>query len=377
MPKHRGTIAMLKKSSLIAVALFFFALALHADNIVDEIIARVDDWIITRSDLLRATQSTQDEIKQQFPSDWEAKWTEIQPSVLRDLIDQKLLLQKGKELGITGETDLIKQLDKVRQQMKLASIDDLEKAAKEQGVSFEDYKDQTRSRIITEQVIGREVGQHIHITKEEVQAFYDAHQKDMQSTEEVQLSEILVSTQPKQQDGSATPLPEDPARKAAAEAKARQLLEQLRKGANFEELARKSSDGPSAAQGGELGSFKRGELAKDLEEKTFSLKPGEFTDVMPTKQGFLILKVKAHPQAGVPPLKDVDERIRQAIYLQKLEPASREYMTKLREQAYIEIKPGFTDTGASANQSKPMVVAANDPAAEIAKHKKKKRFIVF
>ena len=368
---------MLKKSSLIAIAFFFFALVLHADNIVDEIIARVDDWIITRSDLQRATQSTLDEIKQQFPSDWQPKWTEMQPSILRDLIDQKLLLQKGKELGITGDTELIKQLDKVRQQMKLASIDDLEKAAKEQGVSFEDYKDQTRSRIITEQVIGREVGSHIHITNEEVQAFYTEHQKEMQTAEEVQLSEILVSTQPKQPDGDAKPLPEDPARVAAAEAKAKQLLEQLRKGANFEELAKKSSDGPSAAQGGELGGFKRGELARDLEDKTFSLKPGEFTDVLRTKQGFLILKVKAHPHAGVPPLKDVDERIRQAIYLQKLEPASRAYMTKLREQAYIEIKAGFTDTGASANQSKPMVVAANDPAAEIAKHKKKKRFVVF
>lgn len=371
---------MLKKSSLIAAAFFLFALALHADdhgNIVDEIIARVDDWIITRSDLLRATQTTQDEVKQQFPSEWQTKWTQIQPTILRDLIDQKLLLEKGKELGITGDTELVKQLDKIRQQMHLASIDDLEKAAKEQGVSFEDFKDQTKSRIITEQVIGREVGAHIHITTEEVQAFYKEHQKEMETAEEVQLGEILVSTQPPQQDPSAPTPPEDPARAAAAETKARQLLEQLRKGANFEELAKTSSDGPTAAQGGELGGFKRGELSKDLEAKTFALKPGEFTDVQHTKQGFLILKVKSHTQAGIPPLKDVDEKIRQAIYLQKLEPASRAYMTKLREQAYIEIKPGFTDTGASANQSKPMVVAANDPAAEIQKHKKKKRFVVF
>src|SRR5258707_6086131 len=120
---------MLKKSSLIAAAFFLFALALHADNvIVDEIIARVGDWIITRSDLLRATQTTQDEVKQQFPNEWQTKWAEIQPTILRDLIDQRLLLEKGKELGITGDTELVKQLDKIRQQMHLASIDDLEKA---------------------------------------------------------------------------------------------------------------------------------------------------------------------------------------------------------------------------------------------------------
>jgi len=183
---------MLKKSSLIAVAFFLFALVLHADNIVDEIIARVDDWIITRSDLQRATQTTQDEVKQQFPSDWQAKWAEIQPTILRDLIDQKLLLQKGKELGITGDTELVKQLDKIRQQMHLASIDDLEKAAKEQGVSFEDYKDQTRSRIITEQVIGREVGSHIHITNEEVQAFYEGFLQALKSGDVASLERIYA-----------------------------------------------------------------------------------------------------------------------------------------------------------------------------------------
>src|SRR5258708_20039753 len=94
---------MLKKSSLIAAAFFLFALALHADNIVDEIIARVDDWIITRSYLQRATQTTQDEAKQQFPNDWQAKWSEIQPTILRNLIHQRLFLQKHHQLVLTTD----------------------------------------------------------------------------------------------------------------------------------------------------------------------------------------------------------------------------------------------------------------------------------
>jgi peptidyl-prolyl cis-trans isomerase SurA len=384
---------MLKKLSLFASALVLVAVALRADNIVDEIIARVDDQIITRSDLEKAKQQNMDELKQRYPSDWQTRWTKAQNDVLRDLIDQQLLLERGKEMGITGETEVVKRLNQLRQQMGLASIDDLEKEAQKQGVSYEDFKEQIRVSAVTQQVVGQEVGAKLQgqITKEEIQDWYNKHQKELEGQEEVSLSEIMVSTQPAKENmenkdnkekpaAQDKPLPEDPAVVAASEAKANALLEQLRKGAKFEDVAKKSSDGPTAAQGGALGSFKRGELAKDLEDKTFSLKPGETTDVIRTRQGFIILKVAAHRPAGVPPLKDVSDRIREALYSERLEPAARAYLTKLREQAYIDIKPGFNDSGASPNQgNKPVVVAANTEGNNSAPKpaKKKKKFLVF
>ena len=170
----------------------------------------------------------------------------------------------------------------------------------------------------------------------------------------------------------------NPDKVAQAKAKAEQLVEQLRKGANFAELAKKSSDGSTSAQGGEIGAFKRGEMAKELEEKTFALKPGEVTDVIRTKPGFMIFKVLDHQQAGVPPLKQIEDRIREQIYGEKLEPAARAYLTKLREEAYIDIKSGFVDTGASPNQTKPVIVASADGPSSPAKHnKKKKHFLLF
>jgi len=166
---------------------------------------------------------------------------------------------------------------------------------------------------------------------------------------------------------------------AEAETKASDLLNQLHKGANFEELAKKFSDATTASQGGLLGTFGRGEMARELEDKTFSLKAGDVSDVIRTRQGFIIFKVLDHQEAGVPALKDVDNKIRDAIYVQKLEPAARAYLTRLREEAFIEIKQGFVDTGASPNQNKPIIVAANTSGDEIkqAKKKKKKRFLVF
>jgi peptidyl-prolyl cis-trans isomerase SurA len=378
---------MPRKFVLLASVLLLAAIALRADDIVDEIIARVNDQIITRSDMEKAKATTLEELKQRFPSDWQSHMAKAQADTLRDLIDQQLLLERGKDLGITGETELVKRLNQMRQQMGLASIDDLEAEAKKQGVSYEDFKEQIRISVVTQQVIGQEVGGKLHISNEDIQDWYNKHQKELEGPEEIGLSEIMISTQPVKQDveskdkpAPGRDLPEDPAKVAEAEAKANQLLDQLKKGAKFDDLAKKSSDGPTAAQGGTLGTFKRGELAKDLEDKTFSLSAGENTGVIRTRQGFIILKVTGHRAAGIPPLKDISERIREAIYSERLEPAARAYLTKLREQAFIDIKSGYSDTGASPNQSnKPTIVAANGEggSSHPGKVKKKKKFLVF
>jgi peptidyl-prolyl cis-trans isomerase SurA len=157
----------------------------------------------------------------------------------------------------------------------------------------------------------------------------------------------------------------------AAEAKAKSLREQIQKGAAFDEVAKKSSDGPSAAQGGDLGLFKRGTLSKELEDRTFAMKAGEVTDVIRTKQGFVILKVTEHQAAGVPSMKQMEPRIQDALYYQKLQPALRTYLKKLREEAFIDVRPGFVDTGASPNQTKPVETESKEASAKNLKKKKK------
>ncbi|HWS18016.1 MAG TPA: SurA N-terminal domain-containing protein, partial [Candidatus Elarobacter sp.] len=131
---------MPKKLALLASALLLVAIALRADDIVDEIIARVDDQIITRSEMEKAKLTGLEELKQKYPSDWQTRTAKAQTDILRDLVDQQLLLERGKDLGITGETEVVKRLNTMRQQMGLASIDDLEKEAQKQGVSYEDFK---------------------------------------------------------------------------------------------------------------------------------------------------------------------------------------------------------------------------------------------
>ncbi len=353
-----------------------------ADTVVEEIVARVNNEIVTRTEYIRSRDQLKQEIQQQDPANADRIFAEKQRDVLRDLIDQQLLLQKGKDLGITGDTELIKRLDEMRKQMNLETMEDLEKAAEAQGASYEDFKQTMRNQIITQRVIGQEVGSKLAMNKEDEKKFYEQHRAEMEHPEQVRLSEILIAPKtPAKPAASPGAKPEPPteaeteAALAAAKAKAEDLLDQIHKGAKFEDLAKKYSDGPSAKDGGDLSYFKRGTMPKELDDKVFALKTGEVSDVIRTKQGYVILLAAEHQMAGIPTLKEVEPRIQDALYMEKLQPALRAYLTTLREQAYIDYKTGYVDTGASAKQTKPVETADKEAGAK--KLKKKKKLGVF
>src|SRR5262249_850398 len=103
----------------------------------------------------------------------------------------------------------------------------------------------------------------------------------------------------------------------------------------------------------------------------------EVSKVIRTKQGFVILKVLEHHSAGVPPLKEVEPQVQEAVYMKKLQPALRKYLTQLREEAYIDIKPGYIDSGASPNQTKPTFTTSDSSTVAKSQPKKKKKLGVF
>jgi len=348
-----------------------------ADTVVEEIVARVNNEIITRSEYIRSRDQLKQEVQQQDPVNADRIFAEKQRDVLRDLIDQQLLLQKGKDLGITGDTELIKRLDEMRKQMNLETMEDLEKAAEAQGASYEDFKQTMRNQIITQRVIGQEVGSKLAMNKDDEKKFYEQHRAEMEHPEQVRLSEILIAPKmPAKPAAGRDAKPEPPseaeteAALAAAKAKAEDLLDQIHKGAKFEDLAKKYSDGPSAKDGGDLSYFKRGTMPKELDDKVFALKSGEVSDVIRTKQGYVILLAAEHEMAGIPTLKEAEPRIQDALYMQKLQPALRAYLTTLREQAYIDYKTGYIDTGASTKQTKPVETADKEAGSKKLKKKK-------
>ena len=316
----------------------------YGGTTVEEIVARINDQIITRSDYERAQAERDQELRQRG-----ASMQEISAShkdLLRDLIDQQLWLAKGKELGITGETELVNRLNDIRKQYNMATMEDLEKAAKDQGVSFEDFKANIRNQIVTQEVMRDQVGRRIAPTPGEVQRYFEAHKQEYAQPESVKLGEILISTGPN---------PDNQQKLAEAKAKADDIMNRLRAGGDFNQLARSFSDGTTAAQGGELGQYKRGQLDKVFEEKTFVLKKGEFTEPIRTRQGYVILKVNDHIAGGVPQFKDVEGDVEQSYFMSKMEPAMREYLAKMRDEAAIYIKPGYEDSAATAAEKHPSI----------------------
>jgi len=318
-------------------------------TVIEDVIARINDQIITRTEYERSRQQMMEQARQENVPQAEAD--QKLNDLLRDMIDQQLLLSKGKELGINGDSETMRRLDDIRKQNHLDSMEALQKAAEQQGISFEDFKQQIRNQIISNQVVQEEVGRHLNLTRGQEEAYYKDHGKDFEVPEQVHLSEILIPTPDNATDAQV----------AAAQQKADEVEAKLKGGANFAETAKADSGGPTKAAGGDLGDFKRGALGDVLEKATFSLPVGGYTEPIRTRQGFVILRVDSHQQAGIPPLDQVERQVQEAIYFQQLQPALRTYLTKAREDAYIDIKPGFVDTGGSHGQTKPEFTAYAPP----------------
>jgi len=332
--------------------------------VVEEIVARVNNQIITLSDYQKANAGLQQEVQQDCqncaPQQIATQLADRRKNLLRDMIDQQLLIERAKDMDVNVETDLIKRLDDVRKQNNLASLEDLEKEVEKSGLVWEDYKNQIRNSLMTQAVIRREVGGHMDIGSDEVKQYYEAHKQDFNRPEEVALAEIFLSTENK-----------SPEEIAAVHTRSEDLHNRLVKGEDFTALARRYSQGSTAQDGGELGIFERGQLAKQLEDAVFGLEKGQFTDVIQTKTGFEILKVEDRFQAGLQPLDKVEGEITNVLYRQKMEPALRTYLAQLREESYVQVKPGYTDSAAVPGATVIQEVAPTPDAADKKKSKHK------
>ena len=355
-------------TAALLASIFASPLGLQAQakgTVIEEIVARVNNQIITLSDYKQAEQLLQGEITHDCqgcsPDKIQAEFTDQKKDILRGLIDNALLLEHAKDLGISVETDVIKELDKTRKDNNLASMEELQKAVESQGIAWEDYKTQVRNRLMTQEVISREVGGRMNFTTDEIKQFYESHKDEFNLPEEVFLGSIFLST-----DGKT------PEEAAAVHQKADDLHARLLKGEDFSQLATRYSEDSAAGQGGNFGApFKRGDLSKQIEDVVFAMNKGDVTDVIQVKTGFEIFKVVNHFQAGVQPLDKVTDAIQGKLYEQKMEPAMRNYLGELREESYVMTKPGYTDTAAIAGAGAIQEVAPTPDTPGKKKDKKK------
>jgi parvulin-like peptidyl-prolyl isomerase len=233
-------------------------------------------------------------------------------------------------------------------------------------MSFEDFKLQMKNSMLTRRVIQQEVGSRISVPKEEIAKYYEEHKTEFVREEQVFLREIFLSTQGK-----------SPEQAAAIEKKANDLVARARKGEKFPDLARDNSDSDSAKNDGELGWWKRGQLAPEIEQLVFTQKKNYVTDPIKRDGGFLIVKLEERHEKGQATLEDAEPEIMERLYGQRMPPRVREFLTRLREEAFLEIREGYADSGAAPGKD----TAWKDPAelkpetvtkAEVASRRKRK-----
>jgi parvulin-like peptidyl-prolyl isomerase len=331
--------------TLAASSLLLAAALIAADRpdpqvtVVEEIIAKVNGDIVTRGELNKTRDEMAAELQRQGVSG-QALITQLNlrsADALRDQIDQLLLVQKGKDLNINVDAEVNKRIAEVQSQSKESDPDKFHDWLQQMtGMSFEDFKLMQKNQLLTQRVIGEEIYRNLNIPKAEMQKYYDDHKKDFIREETVVLREILVAVK----DPS-------PATVTAAEAKAKSLVVRAKGGEKFTDLARQFSDAPTAVNDGELGSFKKGNLRKEIDDIVFKQQKGYVSDPIRTPNGFEILRVEEHYPAGQATFDDVQGEISNIMSEDKARPKVRDYLTGLRQAAFLQVKAGYVDTGAA------------------------------
>ena len=321
-------------TAALAIAL---AAPLAADVVIlEEIIVKVNGDIILRSEYERALEQNRREVLADAAltdAEREQRLNDREKVVLRDMIDQRLLVQKGEELGINVEAQVLRQRDEIMRRNNIDTTDDFEAWVLERtGEPAEDLMDRMRENFLSQGVLGQEVSRRVIVTREEIEQFYDQYKDKYVRSEGVRLSQIFFA------------LGEE------AESKRKQAEEvhgRVRRGEPFAEMARRFSEDEATKElGGDIGIYRRGMLRTEIEAAVFGQRQGFITEILEVPNGLLILRVDQNFREGLAELEEVQEEIRAELSAPRFEPEIRKYLDELRMESYIEIRPGYADVGA-------------------------------
>ncbi len=324
-------------SGMLGAALILgFVAHTHAQEptLVNEIVAHVNSDIITLNDYNNAQNDLRTEITRQMQgksqAEIEAQIEKLKPTVLDIMIDDLLLQQKAKELGIDVEAEINEQMDAIAKENNLPNALALEQELKKQGIEPETARSSLRKQFQQRYVIQREVLQPIYanLTDKDRRDFYEKYKKEFTKPGEVTISEIF--------------LPLEGYTAADVEQRARRIVAELRGGAlSFVEAVHKytAQNQPSRARDGKLGTFKPGEMKEDIEKAISTLKVGDITEPLRVQDGFQIVRVDERKPEQVLPFDDpkVQQAVANAAVMDQAEDARKKYLKQLREEAYIKI----------------------------------------
>ena len=298
-------------------------------NITNAIVAIVNDEIITLYDINREAQPAISEAEKKGALN-DATRSQIRRTALDRLIEKKLTEQKIRELNIRVSEEEIRQaIDDVRKQNNIPSQEALVAALAGQGLSFDQYRAQLQEQIEKLKLVSIEVRAKVQVGESETRDYYAANLVKYTEEESYRARHIFFKT------GEKASTDEIQRSKTTALA----VLTEAREGKDFAELAKKFSEDPAARKdGGDLGSFKKGDMQPELEKTILSLKPGEVSELVTTPIGFHIIKLEARVAGTTKPFESVKSDIEEILYRKKSEERFSQWAKDLRGKASVEIK---------------------------------------
>lgn len=299
--------------------------AVGGQEVVEEIVALVNDDIITLSDYrqmfdLRIAQLRAEQLP---PEEYDKAYESVKKGLLDYMITEMLLLQKAKELGLNVGEQIKGMIQKIKEDNNLATDADLRRAVEQQGLPYEVWLKQYEDGMMREGVLYTEVARAIVLDDAEVVQYYKKNPAEFTVPTEYKLNAVYLAAETRSAG-------ENEALKAAVDAK-------LKGGASFADTAAELSDPPMKDAKGELGTFKHGELDQTLEAAVEKLKAGERSAWVSTKNGWYLLQLAEKKESALRPFDEARKEVEDKLYNQKRAVKSEVYIKKLREQSYVKI----------------------------------------
>lgn len=325
---RRGRSRWCAAALLTAVIMVLSSGVMAPAETVDRIVAVVNGDIIVLSELRQISRNYLDRMSDQFKvAGGDEQLREAERRILDQLIDEKLVNQEAERLAITFSEREVDMAVKDMQNRNKLNDAQFAAALAEEGLTMPKYREQLKSQMKKVRVIDQEIKSRIQVSKEEVDVYYEKHADDFNAEPEVRIQQIRLIIPPESSAGEVSRI----------QAQAESILAKIKGGEDFTSLVGLYSQDPTAQAGGDMGTFKRGELLPAIDEYAFSMKPGEVSPVIRTEGGFHIVKVVGRREPTA--LSDEERRaeVKDVIFSEKAEEDFKVWIEKLRKKAYIEV----------------------------------------
>lgn len=299
----------------------------HAD-LVDRILAIVNEEVILLSDLEQAMAPLREKLKQAGYSEAQQRiyLTDQQPLMLQKMIDDKLTDQQAKRLNVTvSEEETDKAIERFKAINKM-SAEDMSRMLKLEGLTYETFREQIKEQLIQTRIVNREVKSKIVITDVEIKAYYEAHQSQYTGVTKYHLRHILMKTASQSSD-----------ERENVRLQMQRIHERLKGGEAFASLAKVYSQAATAQDGGDLGFFETRLLATPIRDALAGLASGQFTPVIDTEQGYQVFFVEEMVHTGGKSLQEATSEIQDKLFAEVVEEKFKTWLKELRQRAHIQI----------------------------------------